>query len=146
MIGACAPVRTTPARREAPVKRNVMLTVTSVLSVALFVVHVADDIVRGVDKVGPVNLIGVTIDVVWLYGALVLAGRRSGYIIMLLGALFAMLAATGHMVQGVGRALAARPDGTLLFMFTLWALAVTAAFSAVLAVRGLWTREWERST
>jgi hypothetical protein len=67
---------------------NVMLTITSLLSVLLFTVHLTDDIVRGMEPGGVQNLIGGSlIMVVWLYGALVLGQRRSGYIIMLLGAL-----------------------------------------------------------
>jgi hypothetical protein len=43
----------------------------------------------------------VLILVVWLYGTLALAERRSGYIIMLLGAILGTLVAVAHM-RGAG--------------------------------------------
>ena len=126
-------------------RSNVTLTSSSILTIVLFVLHVSDDVVRGIDKIGPLNLIGVTIFVVWLYGTLVLSDRRSGYIIMLLGSLFGAVPSLAHMVTGVSSTLASSANGTLLFVFTLWALAITATFSVVLSVRGLLRREWIRS-
>ena len=122
--------------------RNVTLTVASLLSILLFLLHVADDVVRGIDKIGPANLIGVSIFVIWLFGILPLGDRRSGYIIMLLGALFGAAASLSHMFLGVTRILDKSPDGALLFVFTLWMLAVTSTFSVILSARGLWRREW----
>jgi hypothetical protein len=58
-------------------KHNVMLTITSVLSILFFTFHVANDIVRGMEPGKLTNLTAVPIFVFWLYGALVLAGRRS---------------------------------------------------------------------
>ena len=52
---------------------NAMLTVASVLSVIFFTFHLADDIVRGIEKGGQNNLVGVLILVVWLSGALLLS-------------------------------------------------------------------------
>ena len=126
-------------------RSNVTLTSSSILTIVLFVLHVSDDVVRGIDKIGPLNLIGVSIFVVWLYGTLVLSDRRSGYIIMLLGSLFGAVPALAHMVIGVSGTLASSANGALLFVFTLWALAITATFSVVLSVRGLLRREWTRS-
>lgn len=125
-------------------KRNVTLTVSSLLSILLFIVHIADDVARGIDTYGFVNLIGMSVFVLWLYGTLVLGDRRSGYVIMLLGSLFGMLGPVSHMINGISRTLTNKPDGALFFVFTMWALAVTALFSLVLAVRGLWRREWAR--
>lgn len=124
--------------------RNVTLSSSSVLSIVLFILHVSDDVVRGIDTVGPANLIGVSIFVLWLYGTLALSDRRSGYVIMLLGSLFGAVIPIAHMITGVSRTLANSPNGALLFVFTLWALAVTAIFSVVLSARGLWRREWAR--
>jgi hypothetical protein len=122
--------------------RNVTLTVTSVLSIFLFLLHISDDVVRGIDKIGPANLIGLSIFVLWLYGTLTLGDRRSGYVIMLLGSLFGAVIPVAHMIAGVSRTLASSPDGALLFVFTLWALGVTATYAVVLSARGLWRREW----
>jgi hypothetical protein len=119
-----------------------MLTVASLLSVVLFTFHLTDDIFRGVEPGGVSNLIGGSlIMVVWLYGALVLAERRSGYIIMLLGSLLAFGVPILHMKgKGVGVASGiARSSGGYRFVWMLIALAVTGLFSAILSARGLWT-------
>ena len=58
-------------------KPNVLLTIASLLSILLSTFHLSDDIVRGMEKGGLSNLIAVPILVIWLYGTLVLAGRRA---------------------------------------------------------------------
>jgi len=58
-------------------KQNLLLTITSLLSILFMTFHLTDDIVRGFEKGGVSNLTAVPIVVAWLYGALVLAGRRS---------------------------------------------------------------------
>ena len=84
-------------------KYNVMLTITSLISILLFTFHVADDIVRGFEKGQASNITAVPIFVAWLYGTLVLAERRSGYIIMLLGSLLSLAVPVLHMTgRGVG--------------------------------------------
>ena len=59
-------------------KNNVMLTITSLLSILFFTFHLSDDIVRGMEPGGFKHISGLLTLVVWLYGTLVLAGRRSG--------------------------------------------------------------------
>jgi len=71
-------------------KHSVMLTIASLLSILFFTFHLADDIVRGMEPGKLTNLTAVPIFVFWLYGTLVLAERRSGYIIMLLGSLLSL--------------------------------------------------------
>jgi hypothetical protein len=84
------------------------------------------------------DLIVVPILVVWLYGTLVLAERRSGYVIILLGSLLGLLVPVIHMRgAGVGGAIA-KSSGAFFFIWTLLALGVTALFSVILSVRGLW--------
>ncbi len=68
-------------------KHNVILTLTSLLTLLLLTFHLADDIVRGFEKGQASNLIAVPICVVWLYATLMLSERRSGYIIIILGSL-----------------------------------------------------------
>lgn len=63
-------------------KRSVMLTIASLLSILFFTFHLADDIVRGFEPGKLTNLTAVPIFVLWLYGSTVLAERRSGYIQM----------------------------------------------------------------
>src|SRR5438094_6711259 len=71
-------------------KHNVMLTVASLLSILFFTFHLADDIVRGMEPGKLSNLTAVPIFVFWLYGTLVLAERRSGYVIIFLGSLLGL--------------------------------------------------------
>jgi hypothetical protein len=128
-------------------KRSVMLTITSLLSLLLFTFHLTDDIVRGMEPGGLSNLIGgVLISVVWLYGTLVLAERRSGYVIMILGSLLSLAIPVVHMKgKGVGVASGiANSSGGFFFVWTLIALGVTGLFSAILSARGLWSLPWRR--
>ncbi len=112
-------------------KHNIILTVTSLVSILLLSIHVTLDIVRGVDKWGPPSLVGVLILVVLLYGTLVLAERRSGLVIMLLGGLFAAAMPVIHW-----RVSMTKPN-TFLFIWILFALGATGTFSVILAARGL---------
>jgi hypothetical protein len=121
-------------------KQNVILTITSLLSILLFTFHLSEDIVRGIEPGGFKNLSGLLTLVVWLYGTLVLAGRRSGYVILLLGSLLGALMPLAHM-RGVGLVggRIADSSGVLFWVWTLMALGVTATFSFILAARGLWS-------
>jgi hypothetical protein len=113
-------------------KRNVLLTVMSLLSLVLFTLHVTHDIIRGVDRWGPQSLFGVLIMAVWLYGTLVLAERRSGQIIMLLGSLFAAGMPVIHMRGNFGKS-----TGAFFFIWTLFALGAIGMVSLILSVRAL---------
>jgi len=127
-------------------KRSVMLTIASLLSILLLTFHLSGDIIRGIEKGGISNLIAVPILVVWLYGTLVLAERRSGYIIILLGSLLALGVPVIHMSgAGVGAQVAKAPSGGFFFVWTLIAIGVTALFSVILSVRGLWSPQWGQS-
>jgi hypothetical protein len=101
----------------------------------------SDDIVRGFEPGGFKNVSGVLIVAAWLYGTLALAGRRSGYILMLLGALLGSVVPLAHM-RGAGLVggRIANSSGIFFWVWTLIALGVTASFSVVLSARGLWTR------
>jgi len=119
-------------------KQNVMLTIASVLSILFMTLHMTDDIVRGMEPGTLFDLIVVPILAVWLYGTLVLAGKRSGYVIILIGSLLGLLVPVIHMKgAGVGGALA-KSNGAFFFIWTLIALGVTALFSVILSARGLW--------
>jgi hypothetical protein len=119
-------------------KHNLLLTILSLLSVLLFTLHVADDIVRGLDTAGPQNVFGVLILGVWLYGTLVLADRRSGYIIQLLGAILGLGVVVLHM-KGAGYVRVATSSGGFFFVWALFALGASALLSLVLSVQGLWS-------
>jgi len=125
----------------AQMKQPAILTITSLLSILLFTFHLADDIVLGIEKGGVSNLTAVPIAVLWLYGTLVLAERRSGYVIVLLFSLLATGIPVLHMMGkgvGVGSRIA-RYSGQFFFVWTLIALGVTALFSVILSARGLWS-------
>ncbi len=117
--------------------RNLTLRVTSLLSVILFSIHWADDVVRGLDSVGLQSLIGVLILVVWLCGTLVLANRRSGLIIVSLASLLSVGVTIIHL-KSPGISALATSGGAFRFIWTLFALGVTGALSFVLAIRELW--------
>ena len=120
-------------------KHNLTLTISSLLSILFFTFHLTDDIVRGFEKGGIKNITGVLILVVWLYGTLALAERRSGYVIILLGSLLGSGIPIIHMKgAGVGGAIA-KSSGAFFFIWTLLALGVTALFSVILSARGLWS-------
>src|SRR4029077_4434372 len=125
-------------------KESVMLTIASLLSILLGIIHLADDIARGMSPGGLPNLLAVVICVVWLYGTLVLAGRRSGYIIILIASLLLMGIPVIHM-RGVGVGFGTIRSGGIFFVWTLLAMGVTALFSVILSVRGLWSLRWRRS-
>lgn len=120
-------------------KHNLTLTITSLLSILLFLIHLADDIVRGFERGGLSNLLAVPIMVVWLYATLVLAGRRSGYIMLLVLSLLASGIPIIHMKgKGIGLASGiAGSSGGFFFILTLLALGVTGAFSVILSIHGL---------
>ena len=113
------------------------LTITSLLSILLVSLHVTDDIVRGISRPDADNLGAIAIFVVWLFGPLVLAERRSGYVIMLLGGLIAALMPVLHM-RGARYPTIAASDGGFFFVWTLIACGVIGTFSAILSARALW--------
>lgn len=127
-------------------KHSVILTITSLLSILFFTFHLADDIVRGFEPGKLTNLTAVPIFVLWLYGTLVLAERRSGYIITFLGGLFSLVVPLAHMRgRGVGiTSSIAKTSGHFFFVWVLIAIGVTGLFSVILAARALWSLPWRR--
>ena len=124
-------------------KPNVLLTITSLLSILFLTFHVSDEIARGMEH-GGLNMVApVLILAVWLYGTLVLTERPSGYVIVLLGSLLGLVIPVVHMKgAGVGGMIAKSPGG-FFFIWSLYALSVTSFFSVILAARGLWGhRPW----
>ena len=124
-------------------KHNLTLTITSLLSILLMTFHLTGDTLRaklGTPEAGGSTLIAVPILFVWLYGTLVLAERRSGYIIMLIGSLIGLAVPVIHVIaaEGVFRGQIAKSSGDFLFVWTLHALALTAMLSLILSARGLW--------
>ena len=124
-------------------KQNTVLVIASLLSILLLTLHITDDIVRGISKAEPSNT-ALLVLVVFLYGTLVLAERRSGNIIMLLVGLFAAGMPVIHM-RGAHYGEIARSAGGFFFVWTLWALGGLGGLTFILSVRGLWSLRRGRS-
>jgi len=119
------------------VKQNVTLTIASLLSILFMTFHMTDDIVRGMEPGTLFDLIVLPILALQLVGTLVLAGKRSGYVIILLVSLLELVVPVIHMKgAGVGGAIA-QSSGAFFFIWTLLALGLTALFSAILSARGV---------
>ena len=121
-------------------KHTVQLTITSLLSILFLTLHLSQDILYGMAQPRLSTLVvAVPVLVLWLYGTLVLAERRSGYIIILLGSLVGLAVSVIHFrgPSGVLNAEHLKSSGAFFFIWTLLALAVNATYSAVLSVRGL---------
>ena len=127
-------------------KQAALLPTTSLLSVVFMTFHLADDIAFKMAPPGLSNLIALLIFVVWLYGTVVLAQRRAGYIIMFLGALSGLLVPVIHMrvPGGMLGGEIGKSGEAFFFVWTLFALGTTSALSLVLSVRGLWSLPWRR--
>jgi hypothetical protein len=111
-------------------KQGVTLTIASLLSILLMTLHLADDFVRQ-GGTRPLEFsAAVLIAVVWLYGTLVLAGRRSGYVIIALGSFLALSIPVVHIRES---------GGTYFFVWTLLALSITSLFSLIVSVAGFWS-------
>src|SRR5437868_15451679 len=116
-------------------KQTAILTTTSLLSILFLTLHITDDIVRGISKAEPSN-IALFVLVVFLYGTLVLAERRSGHVIMLLVGLFAAAMPVMH-IRGAHYSEIAKSAGGFFFVWTLWALGGLGGVTIMLAARGL---------
>jgi len=127
-------------------KHKVTLTIASLLPILFLAFHWADDVVRGMSPGGLSGLGGVFILVIWLYGTLVLADRRSGYIIVLLGSIVGLGVLVIHM-RGAGLVggRIANSSGVFFWVWTLIALGVSSTFSGILSACGLWSLQWGRS-
>ena len=124
---------------------NLTLKITSLLSIILFALHWIDEISRGLESGTIQSIGGIAILVFLLCGPLMLAGRRSGYIIMLLGGIFGLGVLVLHM-QGagiIGRRIAGTP-GIFFWVLTLIALGTISTMSAILAGRALWNTRSRR--
>ena len=107
------------------IREHPVLVVTSLLSILLLTLHITDDIVRGISKPEPANT-ALMVLVLFLYGTLVLAQRRSGHVIMLLVGLFSVAMPVIHM-RGAHYGEIARSPGGFFFVWTLWAWAESGA-------------------
>ena len=131
---------------ESHMKQTAMLTTASLLTILLMTFHMAGDILFKMAPAGLVNLLPVFIFVVQLYGTLVLAGRRAGYIIIFFGSALGLLVPVIHMkgTRGVLGGDIGTSGQAFLFVWTLLALGITATFSIILSARALLSLPWRR--
>lgn len=134
-------------------KEKATLIVTSLLSILFMTFHLTQDTLHakvGNPEAGGSTLIAVPVLVLWLYGTLVLAGRRSGYIIMIVGSILAMGMPVFHVMgpRGIFSGEMAKYSGAFLFFWTFFVLGMTGMFSLILSLRGLWSlrRDKARTT
>jgi hypothetical protein len=132
---------------ESHMKQTAMLTTASLLTILLMTIHLPGDILFRMAPAGLVNLLAVFIFVVQLYGTLVLAERRAGYIIIFFGSALGLLVPVIHMkgTRGVLGGDIGTSGQAFLFVWTLLALGITATFSIILSARALLSLPWRRS-
>ena len=126
-------------------KQNVMLTIASLLAILFLTFHLSDEITRGMEP-GRLNMvIPVLVLVVWVYGTLVLAGRRSGYIIILLGSIVGAGVPIVHMAgAGLVSSRIANSRGAFFWVWQNFTLCLISLFAVILSVRGLLSLPWRR--
>ena len=111
---------------------RMLLPIASLLLNILLTLHLADDVVLGKDVLDITRLcIYLPIVAVWLYAALVLAERRPGLVIMLLGALLGLVVVAIHASGPAGI------RGEFLHVWLLIAIGGTSLFALILAARAL---------
>ena len=120
-------------------KQNVTLTIFSLLSIVFSTIHLTQDVLHARDGT-PQSAVAtlLVIILVMLYGTVELAGRRLGYVIMLLGGAGA---ASMPFLHGMG------PGATqwgFSFVWTLFALGASGAFTAILSATALWQSARQR--
>ena len=118
-------------------KHDRLLLITSLLSIFVISLHFTDDIVRGISAAGFENVGAIVILLVWVLGTLLLNGRLVGYIIMLLGGVFAAAMPVLHM-RGARFPEIVQGPGGFFFLWTLIILGVTGTFSIILAILCVW--------
>lgn len=113
-----------------------ILSAASVLGVFLFIVHWAQDVAIGIDRIGLQSYGGVAICLFWLLAATILREGKPGKVLLLLFSLFAAAMPSVHL-KGTRIAEISRGEGGLLYLVVMLTLAVAAAFASVLAAREL---------
>ena len=121
-------------------KNSVLLTIFSLLTMLLVILHLTTEIAFGLESGGLKNIAGILIVVVWLSGTLLLYERKLGYVIVLLGSLLGMLVPIVHMMgAGLVGGRIGHTHLALFWAFSNFLLGVTALFSIILSARGLWS-------
>lgn len=116
-------------------KQKDLLTVLSLIAIALTTMHVADDYVHGFDVHVVDNPYGILIFVIWSSGVLLLRDRLVGRVTMLLGGVIAIAMPIMHL-NGRGYGVEfLKVDGALRFIWTLYLLGTIGALIIIGAIR-----------
>ena len=120
-------------------KHTVALTITSLLTILLVMLHLADDYSRGFSTGDLTSLPVTPVLALWLYATLMLVERRSGLVFILVMSLLSWGISILHLTGKSGITGGATPKtaGALFFAWTLLALGTTGMASVLLSVRGL---------
>lgn len=114
-------------------KQHPTLTIVTLITIVLTSLHFTHDILHDSDGLAPGEVaIMLAILLILLIGTVMLAGRRAGFVIMLLGGL---AAAYMPFLHGMG------PRATrwgFAFIWTMLAMGVTGLLGAILSAQALW--------
>ena len=124
-------------------KHNTALIVLSLLNALFFALHLTGDVVFGLEAGGRDILVGVLILAVYLYGAVGLPERLTGYIILLVGGLASAALPVMHTGRPLGERFAQLPGG-FFFIWTLLTMGATGLVAFVLSVQAIWSLRQRR--
>ena len=117
-------------------KNSVLLTIFSLLTILLLILHLTTEIAFGLESGGLKNIMGILVVVVWLSGTLLLYERKLGYVIVLVGSLLGTVVPIIHMMgAGLVGGRIGHTHLALFWVFSNFLLGVTALFSVMLSVR-----------
>ena len=129
---------------RSEMNKTQLLTAGSLLSLVLLTIHIVDDIARGWDSAGMLNMIGISVMAVLLYGATVLRERLAGLLMMLFVGFSAAAMPVIHLRSARINEIA-QASGGYFFIWTLWALGVIGIFVMILAIHSILERRRGRS-
>ena len=123
-------------------RNNLLLVITSLLSILFMTFHATSDVLHAKPpnpEAGGSTLVAVPILVVWLYGTLLLAERRSGQIIMLIGGVITLGMPIVHAMGPTGYFTGYMANRTYAFTYIwgLHVLGVLGLFLIILAIRAM---------
>ena len=113
-----------------------LLTATALILMVLLTLHIVDDIVRGFDSAGMMNMIGIAVAAVLVYGSTVLRERLAGRLMMLFVGFAAAAMPVIHLRSPRINEIA-QSDGGFFFIWTLWALGIIGLFGMILAIHSI---------
>lgn len=113
-------------------------SVLALLTLLLLTAHLAQDVVYGIEAGDISDFVAVLIASVWLYATLALAGRRAGYVLLLIGSFLTPVVPLSHVAGGGIGEHVRTFAGASFFVWTLLTLGVTATLSFLLSMQGLW--------